>query len=91
MNSSFDPLRLVNTYGAFGSITRVRYEVVIEGSEDPASGWREYGFKGKPGDPMRRPPQVAPYHPRRAWLMWFAAMGAPGRHPWIPPLALERR
>ena len=83
MNSSFDPLRLVNTYGAFGSITRVRYEIVIEGSDDPRFGWREYGFKGKPGDPMRRPPQVAPYHLRLDWLMWFAAMGSPGRHPWL--------
>src|SRR4029077_4887338 len=28
MNSSFDPLHLVNTYGAFGSITRTRNEIV---------------------------------------------------------------
>ena len=34
MNASFDPLHLVNTYGAFGSITRVRYEVVVEGTDD---------------------------------------------------------
>jgi hypothetical protein len=31
-------------------------------------GW-EYEFKGKPGDPRRRPPQVAPYHLRLDWLM----------------------
>jgi len=30
MNTSFDPLRLVNTYGAFGSVGRVRDEIVIE-------------------------------------------------------------
>jgi len=29
MNASFEPLHLVNTYGAFGSVTRVRYEIVI--------------------------------------------------------------
>src|SRR3954470_18237023 len=29
MNASFDPLRLVNTYGAFGSIGRERAEVVV--------------------------------------------------------------
>ena len=34
MNASFNPLHLVNTYGAFGSVTRRRYEVVIEGTDD---------------------------------------------------------
>jgi hypothetical protein len=87
MNSSFEPLHLVNTYGAFGSITRTRYEIVLEGTDDatPGSGtvWRAYGFKGKPGDPMRRPPQVAPYHLRLDWLMWFAAMSPTPRDQWF--------
>jgi hypothetical protein len=90
MNASFDPLRLVNTYGAFGSITRERYEVVVEGTDEPApspaTAWREYEFKGKPGDPRRRPPQVAPYHLRLDWLLWFAAMSTPYAHPWLVPL-----
>jgi lipase maturation factor len=90
MNSSFEPLHLVNTYGAFGSITRTRNEIVIEGTaDDPptsASVWREYEFKGKPGDPARRPPQVAPYHMRLDWLMWFAAMSSPAEHDWFPAL-----
>src|SRR6185369_88597 len=34
MNTSYNPLHLVNSYGAFGSITRERYEIVLEGSED---------------------------------------------------------
>ena len=34
MNTSFNPLQIVNTYGAFGSITRERYEIVIEGTDD---------------------------------------------------------
>ena len=63
MNYSFDPLHLVNTYGAFGSVTKTRDEVVIEGTEEavltPATRWREYEFNGKPGDVTRRPPQVA--------------------------------
>lgn len=74
MNASFEPFRLVNTYGAFGSVTRRRYEVVVEGSDAEAievATWREYEFPGKPGDPSRRPPQVAPYHLRLDWLMWF--------------------
>ena len=75
MNYSFNTLHLVNTYGAFGSVTRSRDEVVIEGTTDeepdPESIWEEYEFKGKPGDRGRMPPQVAPYHLRLDWLMWF--------------------
>src|SRR5207244_2366277 len=90
MNYSFDPLHLVNTYGAFGSVTKTRDEVVIEGTEEPvltpATRWREYEFKGKPGDVTRRPPQVAPYHLRLDWLMWFAAFSSPTYHEWFVPL-----
>jgi Lipase maturation factor len=67
MNSSFDPLYLVNTYGAFGSIGRERYEIVIEGTtdDDPASAtWSPYEFRCKPGDVARRPCVVAPYQYR---------------------------
>ncbi len=90
MNSSFEPLHLVNTYGAFGSITKTRNEIVIEGTDDEAptaaSVWKAYEFKGKPGDPMHRPPQVAPYHMRLDWLMWFAAFSTPNEHDWFVPL-----
>jgi len=78
MNRSFDPLHLVNTYGAFGTVSRIRHEVVIEGTEEAVpredSDWREYEFRGKPGDPRRWPRQFAPYHLRLDWLMWFAAL-----------------
>jgi hypothetical protein len=78
MNRSFDPLHLVNTYGAFGSVSRVRYEVVVEGTLDDTpredSDWREYEFRGKPGAPRHWPRQFAPYHLRLDWLMWFAAL-----------------
>jgi hypothetical protein len=87
MNASFDPLHLVNTYGAFGSITRDRYEIVVEGTRDAAinaqTAWSEYEFKGKPGDPGRRPPQVAPYHLRLGWLMWFEAMAPSPQSGWF--------
>ena len=90
MNASFDPLHLVNTYGAFGSITRTRYELVIEGTRDPhaapGSPWLEYELYGKPGDPRRRPRQVAPYHLRLDWLMWFAALSPGYARTWMPPL-----
>ncbi|OEV03862.1 lipase maturation factor family protein [Streptomyces oceani] len=88
MNRAFDSLHLVNTYGAFGSITRVRHEVIIEGTavtpQEGAGeggtdgGWREYGFRGKPGDVRRLPRQWAPYHLRLDWQLWFAAL-APAR------------
>jgi lipase maturation factor len=87
MNASFEPLHLVNTYGAFGSITRPRYEVIVEGTDEaeltPNTHWREYEFIGKPGDVNRTPPQIAPYHLRLDWLMWFAAFSSPGEHPWF--------
>jgi hypothetical protein len=90
MNTSFNPLQIVNTYGAFGSITRERFEIVIEGTADAAltdnTTWREYEFKGKPGDPARRPAQIAPYHLRLDWLMWFAAMGPASDQEWFSPL-----
>jgi hypothetical protein len=87
MNRSFDPLHLVNTYGAFGSVSRVRYEVVVEGTADDRpraeSDWRAYEFKGKPGDPRRWPRQFAPYHLRLDWLMWFAALSPAYADPWF--------
>ena len=94
MNFSFNPYHLVNAYGAFGSITRVRYEIVVEGttaSDLTAGGatWSEYEFKGKPGDLRRIPPQVAPYHLRLDWLMWFAAMSSPVDHPWFVPFLIK--
>jgi hypothetical protein len=88
MNASFNQLHLVNTYGAFGSVTKVRHEIVIEGTDEtgPAATWREYEFKGKPGDVRRRPPQVAPYHLRLDWLMWFAALSPAYADAWFAPL-----
>ncbi|MEU9391118.1 lipase maturation factor family protein [Streptomyces sp. NPDC048324] len=87
MNRSFDPLHLVNTYGAFGSVSRIRYEVVIEGTADDVpredSDWREYEFRGKPGDPRRWPRQFAPYHLRLDWLMWFAALSPAYADTWF--------
>jgi len=93
MNFSFNPIHLVNTYGAFGSITRERNEIVLEGTDEPtitsSTAWHEYEFKGKPGNPALRPPQIAPYHLRLDWLMWFAAMGTPDEQPWFPALIVK--
>ena len=89
MNYSFNRYHLVNTYGAFGSVTRVRHEVVIEGTNqavlNATTEWREYEFRGKPGDLNRRPPQVAPFHLRLDWLMWFAALRSSFAEDWFIP------
>jgi len=45
--------------------------------------WKEYEFKGKPGDPRRRPPQVAPYHLRLDWLMWFVGISTTYGSSWL--------
>jgi hypothetical protein len=89
MNRSFDPFHLVNAYGAFGSVGRVRFEVVVEGTEESVlhtgTVWREYEFKGKPTDVRRMPRQFAPYHLRLDWLMWFAALSPAYAYPWFGP------
>lgn len=87
MNTSYDPLHLVGSYGAFGSITRPRYEVIIEGTDEDvitdSTKWKEYEFIGKPGRLDKSPPQIAPYHLRLDWLMWFAAFSPTAQDPWF--------
>ncbi len=86
MNSSYDPLDVVNTYGAFGVVGRELNEIVFEGTADAAinidTQWREYEFQAKPGDPMRRPAIIAPYQCRIDWQIWFAAIATPSEYPW---------
>ncbi|XP_077594730.1 lipase maturation factor 1 isoform X2 [Stigmatopora nigra] len=92
MNTSFDPLRIVNTYGAFGSITKERTEVIFQGTlsedpKDPNALWEEYQFFCKPGDPYRRPCLISPYHYRLDWLMWFAAFQTYEQSEWVIHIA----
>ena len=86
MNTSFNQLALVNTYGAFGRVGEERNEIVFEGTDaaavDDNTRWREYEFPAKPGDVQRRPRQIAPYQPRLDWAIWFAAMATPEQYPW---------
>jgi len=86
MNTSFNPLDLVNTYGAFGSVGRQRLNVVFEGTNaevpDASAVWKAYPYKALPVELHRRPRQIAPYQPRLDWQMWFAAMATPNQYPW---------
>jgi hypothetical protein len=85
MNTSFNALDLVNTYGAFGSVGRERLNIVFEGTDDPPGPravWKEYPYCALPVALNRRSPQIAPYQPRLDWQMWFAAMSTPDQYPW---------
>ena len=63
--------------------------MVVEGTADADPGgdaaWRDYEFKGKPGDPSRIPRQFAPYHLRLDWLMWFLPLSRAYGEGWFLP------
>jgi predicted DCC family thiol-disulfide oxidoreductase YuxK len=82
LNEEIAPLRIVNGYGLFAVMTTTLPEIVVEGSDDGVL-WREYGFKYKPGDVMRRPLWNFPHQPRLDWQMWFAALGTASDNPWF--------
>jgi hypothetical protein len=86
MNTSYDPLDLVNTYGAFGSVGQERLNVIFEGTMDETpddkANWKPYIYKGLPVLLNKQPPQIAPYQLRLDWQMWFAAMSSPDEYPW---------
>lgn len=90
MNTSYDPLNLVNTYGAFGSVGQERLNVVFQGTMDSiptdSAHWIDYPYKALPVALDKRPPQIAPYQPRLDWQMWFAAMATPDDYPWTVTL-----
>eukprot|EP00466_Bigelowiella_natans_P006492 jgi/Bigna1/135196/aug1.28_g9904 len=96
MNSNVAPFSILGTYGAFGSVTKERFEVIVKGTQSlnpkaPESEWKEYEFKAKPGPLKRRPPFFSPYHYRLDWLMWFAAFSPKlqgyGRDEWLASFA----
>ncbi len=82
MNRSFDPLHLVNTYGAFGSVGKERFEAVIQGTRDGTT-WLDYEFPCKPGNVARRPCLITPYHLHLDWQMWFVPLQGVGEHVWL--------
>jgi len=80
MNTSFNQFELVNTYGAFGSVGKERYELILEGTDEESlsqnTKWKEYEFKAKPGNIYRSLPRID-------WQIWFAAMESPQQNPWL--------
>jgi hypothetical protein len=76
----YEPLRIINTYHLFGSITRGRIEPDFQTSDD-GEHWTSQELRHKPGDPTRRPDWVAPHQPRVDFQLWFYGLqyrsGAP--------------
>jgi hypothetical protein len=69
-----DPLRIANRYGLFERMTRGRYEIEFQGSNDGQT-WIAYPFRHKPQG-LDKPPRIyAPYQPRFDWNLWFASLG----------------
>ncbi|GKY94196.1 hypothetical protein MPSEU_000385600 [Mayamaea pseudoterrestris] len=90
MNFSFDPLRLINTYGAFGTVGEEREEFIISAAPDFDGPWKEYEFKVKPGDVNKHPRWISPYHYRLDWQLWIAsACRSLDRSPWLLSLLLK--
>src|SRR5208337_3540054 len=86
--SALDPFRIANRYGLFAVMTRGRYEIEFQGSNDGQT-WVTYPFRYKPQDPSKRPGIYAPYQPRFEWNLWFASLGS-WRDNLIVPSAEER-
>jgi hypothetical protein len=76
------PFGITSSYGLFATMTTLRPEIIVEGSNDGAT-WQEYEFRYKPGRLDRRPPWVAPHQPRLDWQMWFAALGVYQQNGWF--------
>jgi hypothetical protein len=80
---ALEPFRIANRYGLFGIMTRGRYEIEFQGSQDGKT-WVAYPFRYKPQDPSTRPGIYAPYQPRFDWNLWFASLGSWRDHPIVP-------
>ena len=71
---ALEPFRVANRYGLFGVMTRGRYEIEFQGSEDGKT-WVAYPFRFKPQELNHAPGIYAPYQPRFDWNLWFASLG----------------
>ena len=81
--AALEPFRIANQYGLFAVMTRGRYEIEFQGSND-----------GRTGPPIRSatsrristkaPGIYAPYQPRFDWNLWFASLGNWRENPIVP-------
>jgi hypothetical protein len=70
---ALEPFRIADRYGLFARMTRGRYEIEFQGSND-GKNWITYDFRNKPQDPHEAPRIYAPYQPRFDWNLWFASL-----------------
>jgi hypothetical protein len=78
-----EPLRIANQYGLFAVMTRGRYEIEFQGSND-GQNWQPYLFTHKPQQLNQAPGIYAPYQPRFDWNLWFASLGSWERNDMVP-------
>ncbi len=77
--------RLANSYHLFGTVTTRRLEVDFQ--TDDGGGWTSQRLRFKPGDPLRPPPFIAPYHPRVDFQAWFFPLRlSEGAPQWVETL-----
>jgi hypothetical protein len=80
---ALEPFRIANRYGLFAVMTRGRYEIEFQGSDD-GQNWKPYLFRYKPQE-LNQPPRIyAPYQPRFDWNLWFASLGSWREYPIVP-------
>jgi hypothetical protein len=77
--------RSINAYHLFASMTQVRDEITIEGSDDGTT-WKEYAFRWKPGPVDRAPAFVAPHQPRVDFQLWFLLLHGGSTEPYFQTL-----
>ena len=80
---ALEPFRIANRYGLFAVMTRGRYEIEFQGSND-GHNWVAYPFRYKPQRLDEAPRIYAPYQPRFDWNLWFASLGSWREYPIIP-------
>jgi hypothetical protein len=85
---ALEPFRIANQYGLFAVMTRGRYEIEFQGSNDGVN-WMAYRFRNKPQALDEAPGIYAPYQPRFDWNLWFASLGE-WRENEIVPITEER-
>ena len=86
--TALEPFRIANRYGLFAVMTRGRYEIEFQGSND-GQNWIAYPFRYKPQALNEYPRIYAPYQPRFDWNLWFASLGS-WRENLIVPYTEER-
>jgi hypothetical protein len=80
---ALEPFRIADRYGLFATMTRGRYEIEFQGTQD-GQHWVTYPFRYKPQDPGEAPGIYAPYQPRFDWNLWFASLGEWRSNPIVP-------